>query len=540
MPRIVIAGLALIAWICLLFVARRLWARRNPDDIRPDERVPLRLKRGLVVIVLVALPASAAIVIWPFASCVGGGIDVGIARYGGECVGVTDGRYKFSGGFAEKDVGEETRRRLDSVENLIRKQNDIQGDFVKVAFLAPLTSPLSGPRAVDELEGAAAAQKLINKEGQGSPRIQLLIAHMGRAEKQWPPVVQQLIDMKDDETPLVAVVGLGLSQDETAQAAGELAKAGIPMVASSLTAPQLDPDNPIIKGFHQVSHNNEQQVDKMFQHLRGSGIDLSNGIVVQSDDESDSYSRSYAEAIAGRLRNEYGNASIRSFGDPNGDQGKLANQFRLISQTLCQDSNAVVFYAGRSRFISNFIQKLDDESCLDSALVLSGSDSAVLRMRSGDETAQQSWGVNALDEVLKKGKVSLLYTTQADPILLKDRPQFKELEGIFREAGFNANDLLTRWAIVSWDALRVMAQWVWRAQEAAQPELPRAEDVMRTSTQRYTDNGDPYPGASGDFWFDEKGSRAGDAPKVVRLLGDGSVRECLTQEQNVNSVSGGC
>jgi hypothetical protein len=52
-----------------------------------------------------------------------------------------------------------TRRRLDRVEDLIKGQNDIQGDSVKVAFLAPLTSPLAGPRAVDELEGAAAAQK---------------------------------------------------------------------------------------------------------------------------------------------------------------------------------------------------------------------------------------------------------------------------------------------------------------------------------------------------------------------------------------------
>lgn len=311
------------------------------------------------------------------------------------------------------------------------------------------------------------------------------------------------------------------------------------MVASSLTATELVPGTPI-NGFHQVSHNNAQQVDALFRYLRLSRVDLGNSVVVRSEDESDTYTRSYADAIEILLEREYGDVPVRLFGDPNGDQGKLANQFRLISQTLCRDKNAVVFYAGRSRFISNLIQKLAEEPCLDSALVLSGSDSAVLRMRSGDETAQQSWGIGALDEVLRNGKVSLLYTSQGDPILLGDRPEFQELEGVFSAAGFNENDLLTRWGIMSWDALRVIAQWVWRAREAAQPELPRAEDVMRTATQRYADSRDPYAGASGDFWFDEKGSRAGDVPKVVRFSGDGSIRECLVRQQDVNAAGGGC
>ncbi|MBV8892185.1 MAG: hypothetical protein JO266_09505 [Acidobacteria bacterium] len=211
MTRIVIAGLTLLSWICLLPVARRLWSRRDRTVWRRDERVPLRWKRVVLMIALVALPAATVIVILPFAACVGGGIDVGITLHDGECVGVTDGRYKFSGYIADQNAGDETRKRLDNVENLIQKQNEIRGDFVKVAFLAPMASPLSGPRAADELEGAAAAQKWINTDGRGSPKIQLLLADMGSAEKQWEPVVQQLIAMKDDQVPLVAVIGLGLS-----------------------------------------------------------------------------------------------------------------------------------------------------------------------------------------------------------------------------------------------------------------------------------------------------------------------------------------
>jgi ABC-type branched-subunit amino acid transport system substrate-binding protein len=539
--KIVIAGLALLAWICLPLVTGRLWSRRDKDKIYPDQFFPLWLKRVVLVIALVALPATAVLAAGPFVACVGGGIDVDVARHDGECLGVTDGRYKFSGGFIRGNVGDETRRRLDRVEDLIKGQNDIQGDSVKVAFLAPLTSPLAGPRAVDELEGAAAAQRWINKDGRGSPKIRLLVAHMGSSGKQWSPVVQRLIAMKDGKEPLVAVVGVGLSQEESKWAARGLAQAGIPMVAGSLTATKLDPDNPIIKGFHQVSHANEQQIDALFHYLRDAGVDLRNGVVVQSDDVLDSYAMSSAEAFKSRLSLDLGYTPVsRLFGDPNGDQGKLGNQFALISQSLCRDRKVVVFYAGRSRFLSNFMQKLDAEQCVDSALVVSASDATVLRMRSGDETAQQNWGIGALGEVLGKGKVSLVFTPVAVPELLKDRPQFKELASTFRDEGFNENDLRTRWAITSWDALRVVAEWVWRAQVAVNPELPHADDVARTSTQRFTDLKDPYQGASGDFWFDQEGHRGGDPPLVVRLMADGSVRECPVRAQNANASGGGC
>ncbi len=145
-----------------------------------------------------------------------------------------------------------------------------------------------------------------------------------------------------------------------------------------------------------------------------------------------------------------------------------------------------------------------------------------------------------MGEVLKNRKVSLRYTTLGDPDLLKDRREFIELRDTFRDEEFNENDLRTRWAVMSWDALRVATEWVWRAQVAVNPELPHAEDVARTSTQDFTDSKHPYHGASGDFWFDEKGNRAGDPPKVVQLMGDGSIQVCSVRKQDVNASGGGC
>lgn len=524
--RIGVAGFALLSWILLLSVTRRLWSRRDETVWRRDERVPLRWKRVVLMIALVALPATTVIVIWPVAACVGGGMDPGIELHGGECVGVTDGRYNFSGGISDRNVGAETSKRLNNVENLIKKQNKIQGDFVKVAFLTPLTSLFSGPRAVDELEGAAAAQKLINTDGMGSPKIQLLLAYMGSSEKQWRPVVQQLIAMKDNPAPLVAVVSLGLSQSESKLAAGELAAAGIPMVSNAITATELDPGGNI-KGFHRVSYDNKQQVAALFQSLQSSHIDLRNAVVVQSDDPSDEYAGQSAEAFVEDLSHYQGKPPVMPelFGDPNDDPGKMANQFALISQSLCNGGrNVVVFYAGRARFLSNFMQKLNAEPCLDSALVVSASDAAVLRMMSGDETAQQTWGIDAALKVLAGGKVSLRYPPLADPDLLNSK-EYANLKYVFlHEEGENENDLRTGWAITSWDALRVVAQWVWRAQSSAQPGLPHVEDVTEASTQEFTNEKSQYQGASGNFWFDDQGNRDGDPPKVVQLMGDGTIQ----------------
>lgn len=515
MTALLIACAATLAWVAAIVTTVRLRSRTRDEQERWERKDPrLRVKFTALAAALVVLPVVAVYSAGPLVTCVGGGVDLGVSRRGGECVGVSDGGYHFSGGFPDGEIGEETKAGLDRVMDRIKAQNDIDGPYVKIAMLSPFTSAVSGPRVLHKLEGAAAAQQWINEPGRGSPKIQLWLAHMGSREAQWESVVDQVIDMKDDAEPLVAVVGVGLSQDETRNAARKLADAGIPMVADVLTATNVDAEGPI-EGFHRVAYSNDQQYDALFASPPVKDRDLSRAVVVKSDDETDTYASSAADAVAARLP---GKPTPIEFGG-GGDEGKFGNQFRAISQSLCGTRDAVVFYAGRSRYLANLMQRLDEEGCLDSVLVVSASDAAVLRMRTTDQTTRRNWGVDKAGEVVRKGKVSLYFTALADPVALRDRPQYQEFLTAFTANGNAADDVYTGWAMMAWDTLRVAAEWTWMAQNTVDPDLPTAEDVGRASTLRYSNKDQPFEGATGRFWFGQNGDRLGDPPTIIRLTG---------------------
>ena len=527
---LVIAAVLLVCWAALLVFMRRLRVRSS-GPIVPVDPVP-KAVRVLMAVAVVLLPVGAVAAASPTVLCFGGGVDTGITLRGWfssadlECVGVSDGGYDFSGGFADGEVGDGTRARYGQVLDRIGAQNDaLSGDHVKVAFLAPLTSPLSGPRVVHEVAGLAAAQERLNAESR-SPKVEVLLAHMGATSAQWEPVVEQLIAMKDDSAPLLAVVGLGLSQDETKFAAQRLAEAGILMVADLVTATQLDPAGPI-ENFHRTSFANSKQFDATIRALGAAGVDGTRAIVVKSNDTGDTYSSTSAEAIADQLG---GQESPYRFGSD--DQGVLGNQFQIISDKMCSkvdpsrpDAPVVVYYAGRARYLSDLMGKLDSEGCLRKVIVVSASDAAVLRMGEQDPEAAKAWKIAEAREVVGRGKVELHFTPLADPVVIGDRPQFAPLREAFKG---HEHELDTGWAVMAWDALHVAVGWIRHAQ-AGDPDvvIPKPETVELATQATYSDEDSAYEGASGTFYFDAAGDRVDvgdDQPAVVRLLPDGSAQ----------------
>ncbi|WP_026422800.1 hypothetical protein [Actinokineospora inagensis] len=201
MTALVISAAALLLWAVVIWYG----------IIRRPRHVPSRSVVIGVVVALIACPVVAIASSWSYLACLDGGFDPGISRSDGECVGVTDGTYKFSSALSN-DFGPVTRDALDHVESTIADQNaalDQSKPRVTVAFLAPFTSDLSGPRLVHQLEGAAAAQRQINKDRPFA--IRLLLAHLGSVEGQWETVVDQVANLvNDSDQPLVAVMGLGL------------------------------------------------------------------------------------------------------------------------------------------------------------------------------------------------------------------------------------------------------------------------------------------------------------------------------------------
>lgn len=154
----------------------------------------------------------------------------GVYRVDGECVGVTDGSYLFDNEF--KDVQEKI-----AAENA--RVRDKASSYVTVALLDLLTPTASTAKSVtnvrNELEGAYTAQRRINDSvspTSSTPQIQLALANWGSTDDQWHSVTDQLVRMTGGDGPLVAVIGLGVSTEQTQRRAMKLSSHGIPMVGT--------------------------------------------------------------------------------------------------------------------------------------------------------------------------------------------------------------------------------------------------------------------------------------------------------------------
>ncbi|MEU0665661.1 hypothetical protein ABZ508_26225 [Streptomyces lavendulocolor] len=140
----------------------------------------------------------------------------------GECVGITDGRDGHS------LFGKGLQPALAAIDAENRAATKSPG-YVTVALLGPLTdgpNSLSGGRAVHQVEGAFIAQHRAN-QGNAYPKIRLVLANTGSEQKDWRTVTDWLKPMTSTKDRLVAVTGMGLSRQETIDAARALSKAGL-------------------------------------------------------------------------------------------------------------------------------------------------------------------------------------------------------------------------------------------------------------------------------------------------------------------------
>ncbi|MGH4001437.1 MAG: ABC transporter substrate-binding protein, partial [Pseudonocardiaceae bacterium] len=224
-----------------------------------------------------------------------GWLGSGVYEVDGECVGVTDGSYLFDPAF------EQVQKKIADENAWVRRQPS----YVTVALLNPLTatptSVLSTEEILEQLEGAYTAQYQANHTsavGDSGPPIQLVLANEGSTEDQWQPVVEQLVDMAgQQDNPLVAVVGLGLSIAQTKQGAQELSRHDIPMVGAIIAADDFDHNH--IPGLITVSPTSQDYARSLRGHL-DSRDDLRSAILVSdsnSDSNSDLFTRTLRDAF---------------------------------------------------------------------------------------------------------------------------------------------------------------------------------------------------------------------------------------------------
>ncbi|WP_131732927.1 hypothetical protein [Actinomadura formosensis] len=408
--------------------------------------------------------AGVTMALWPDGQCGG---QKTLRWTGQQCVGVAVPQ-------GTDDLGV-FGSKLEPVMKLIGKQNDAAtkggpGSYATVAFMAPLTTTdpdlPPDPRTVSEVQGAYIAQKKANDEPNKRPKIRLVLANQGAGEAHWEDAVQPLEKMADPHGPdhLLAVTGLGLSQDETKKATQWLAKRDIPMVGDIITADRF---TKIANGAEpgkgmclaRVAISNTQQLNAIAKQLKPAPataalVGVSNTIAGTAD--------SYASSLTAFFEQHHRHQRLKPYPyDPRGGSQALDTTAQQLGKTN------LVYFSGRAKNLKDFLRALHNRPERATPItVVTGSDGALLQRSASPDL--YSGHPPVLGD--PAAPIKVLYTPLADPTQLKAHPSqnlYEDFETAYTKAPFPRSDLDTGWAITAHDAVLTATTAIRKAIENA-------------------------------------------------------------------------
>lgn len=339
-------------------------ASGGAPDRPPSGRRGIGPVRGAVLLVVGVLVLVVLVVIRAGAGgCEGRGAHAWAMQTPDGCIGYSDGEGQLFG----------ADPRLQAVERLVFQQNRCAADlrrsnpqrqFLSVVYFADLTPDAqrrdldSRPR-VDELMGILLQQ--IQKNGdvvpggscplpasEAEPILQVVIANGGRDMRQAETVTRQLIMLaRKDPTQVAAVIGMGRSDDRTARAIEQFGRAGLPVVASTLSADGLEQKSPLY--FQMVPPNAQEArlVAAYAEHTRKRQVR-----VYYSKDAADGDDL-FVRTLVVDLRAEFARKGIAFV-----DEGWRGSAFvgEPDASAACADTpDTMLFYAGRAADFGDFL-----------------------------------------------------------------------------------------------------------------------------------------------------------------------------------------
>ncbi|SFB43475.1 ABC-type branched-chain amino acid transport system, substrate-binding protein [Amycolatopsis marina] len=430
-----------------------------------------------------------------------GSFGSGVTELDGECVGVTDGSYVFHSDLAD------VQGKLEEENARVRREAPA---YVTVALLDPLTpsddSGLPIAQVRNRLEGAYTALRRVNTEpvsGDPNPQIELVLANSGTSDEHSRRVVEQLVDLRDQENPLVAVIGLGVSTERTKWQAEQLSANDIPMVGAYLTADDLEYEH--IPGLIKTSPSNRHYVEALRRHADAAGIDST--IMVRdanSDSGADLYTRSLEEEFERQMA-EIMEFPTQQFTGSTGGAGGDVNLFGNVRANICASAAQrlqAVLFAGREVDLGAFIESLEFRTCADTPLVIltAGLELGALLKGQEDQLAEAKITVLSASTVDAEG-------WRANPAAEGTPEHYGDFRRAFQLAQFAEEHLDDGGAIMMHDALLTAAQAVRIAAPLGSASAPTADDVRAQLLNINTLYS--VQGASGELSFSKQATGAG-------------------------------
>jgi hypothetical protein len=316
-----------------------------------------------------------------------------------ECVGYSDSDHQF--------FGQDERLQLD--QKLIFRQNDQaklyheqspERAYVSVVYFAGLTHPndqSDSERAqAEELEGLLLQQRQHNLQKSTQPLLRVIIANGGARMKRAPQVVNDmLVPLFRDDPSTLAVIGFDRSVTETQEAIRALGNAGIPMVATTLSADHFDQLSPLL---FVMEPTDNKLAELVKEYTRDRKVTIYHPATGRGD--------IYIDNLVGDLHDTLGSLAGTANGDP--QWSNTQNGLGLASLCANQDqdaTNKIVFYAGRHEDFGEFLKEVT-KGCSGQPIPTILADDAVTRFVANDQIRR--------DPTLSK--ISVNYITKASRV----------------------------------------------------------------------------------------------------------------------------
>lgn len=424
-----------------------------------------------------------------------------------ECVGVTDGTYAFAGHL--RDV--ERKIAKENAKVVADEKKDKKNKYVSVAYLTSFTLTDDDSNSPDsvrhELEGAYLAQYRHNRgDLAGFPKIRLLLANSGSRSEHWEHTTNELISRKGGTDRLVAVAGLGPSTESNRKALKRLTDHRIAAVASIMTATDIKD----IKRFVRVAPTNVDEARAGAAFLKREGY--RSAAVVEDVQDANLYASTLSEAFTEEFPDDRHKLVTE---DPmtydSGVSSAWPGELRYIPEQLCDRKPKVVFFAGRGRHLSHFLDSLANRTCQEQKFVV----------LTGDDTTNLT--PDQLEKAVKTG-VEVYYTGLAHQDMHLENPNAVSepsvrnfLEGGLLDQWFPGDSRYDGQDIMGHDAVLTAAHGIQMA--SRWNGKVTGESVARMFHQM--SSGQRVAGASGFISFKNNGDPYNKAVPILRLTADG-------------------
>ncbi|MEU8797817.1 ABC transporter substrate-binding protein [Spirillospora sp. NPDC048819] len=298
----------------------------------------------------------------------------------GECVGITDGSFRFGVDSGGRNNDNRLNRVLDRIEDLNDHVEESGKPYATVVYLGPVTADpsiknhrselLAGVQG--ELIGLAIAQKRFNDAAESNDlRLRVLIGNAGAKFRYAGQVAQQIRELALEDRSIVAVIGFEQSRRQTQEAIKMLAKSALPLVGTANSydgTALLDGDAGYSPYYFRLASPNLRTARHAAYWARNGhigGTKVKDAVVLYNDDPDDLYSENLAVDFQKAFRP--GKVRMRPYRNP-GELDKAARE-------ACQDQPDMFYYAGRSDEFRSFINVME-LSCPKRPLVMADDEIA--------------------------------------------------------------------------------------------------------------------------------------------------------------------